>query len=85
MYEENVMRWILDTHWARPSAAVVETQGFREVVRVCEEQSRAIAEMAKSVGMFNKQVAFVAEFERIRNLMELPNAKLLDLTKEVGL
>ena len=70
---------------ARASAAIIETQGFKEVVRVCEEQSRAIAEMAKSVGMFDKQEAFVAQFERMRDLIEIPNARFLDLAKETGL
>jgi Swt1-like HEPN len=85
MSEENVMSWILAANGARPSAAIVETQGFREVVRVCEEQSRAVAEMAKSVGMFDRQVAFATEFERIRDLIELPHAKFLNLANEVRL
>ena len=50
MSEENVMSWILDANGTRPSATVVETQGLREVVRICEEQNRAVAEMAKSCG-----------------------------------
>jgi hypothetical protein len=42
MSQENVMSWILDANGARPSEAVMNTQGFNDAFRVCEENSRAL-------------------------------------------
>jgi hypothetical protein len=85
MSQENVMSWILDANGARPSEAVMNTQGFKDAVRVCEENSRAFAEMAKNLGVFDEQSALATQFERIRDLVELPNARFLDLAKDTGL